>query len=87
MPPPSVLILSVLVLYQTMRELVNQIWTVQHFGDGKLAKYMRCLLKATLPMKHEIPLGLIGEISTMVKQLAGVSSQGKLFVLPTNYYL
>ncbi|KAI1165426.1 meiosis protein SPO22/ZIP4 like-domain-containing protein [Nemania serpens] len=60
-----------LVLYQTMRELVNQIWTVQHFGDGKLAKYMRCLLKATLPMKHEIPLGLIGEISTMVKQLAG----------------
>ncbi|KAI1112741.1 meiosis protein SPO22/ZIP4 like-domain-containing protein [Nemania sp. NC0429] len=59
-----------LVLYQTMRELVNQIWSVQHFGDEKLAKYIRCLLKATLPMKHEIPLSLVGEISTMVKQLA-----------------
>lgn len=63
-----------LVLYQTMRELVNQIWSVQHFGDEKLAKYMRCLLKATLPMKHEVPLSLIGEISAMVKQLAGSHS-------------
>lgn len=53
-----------------MRELVNQVWSVQHFGDEKLAKYMRCLLKATLPMKHEIPLSLIREISTMVKQSA-----------------
>ncbi|KAI3341252.1 meiosis protein SPO22/ZIP4 like-domain-containing protein [Ustulina deusta] len=58
------------VLYQTIRELVNQIWTLEHFGDEKLAKYMRCLLKATLPMEHKIPLNLIEEISTMVKELA-----------------
>ncbi|KAI1295094.1 meiosis protein SPO22/ZIP4 like-domain-containing protein [Xylaria venustula] len=59
------------VLYQTMRELVNQIWILEHFGDVKLAKYMRCLLKTTLSMEHKIPLNLIGEISTMVKELAG----------------
>ncbi|KAI1422777.1 meiosis protein SPO22/ZIP4 like-domain-containing protein [Xylaria sp. FL1777] len=58
------------VLYRTMRELVNQIWTLEQFGDEKLAKYMRCLLKATLSMEHKIPLNLIEEISTMVKELA-----------------
>ncbi|KAI0799498.1 meiosis protein SPO22/ZIP4 like-domain-containing protein [Xylaria sp. FL0064] len=58
------------VLYQTMRELINQIWGLEHFGDEKLAKYMRCLLKITLTMEHNIPLNLIGEISNMVKELA-----------------
>ncbi|RWA09852.1 hypothetical protein EKO27_g5250 [Xylaria grammica] len=53
-----------------MRELVNQMWTLEHFGGEKLAKYMRCLLKATLPMEHNISLNLIKEISTMVKQSA-----------------
>lgn len=32
---------------------------------------MRCLLKVTLPMQSEISLGLIGEISRMVTELAG----------------
>ncbi|KAI1153268.1 meiosis protein SPO22/ZIP4 like-domain-containing protein [Nemania diffusa] len=58
------------VLYQTMRELVNQIWTIENFGKEKLAKYMRCLLKCTLPMEPKIPLNLIEEISTRVKQLS-----------------
>ncbi|TGJ79299.1 hypothetical protein E0Z10_g9467 [Xylaria hypoxylon] len=53
-----------------MRELVNQIWNLEHFSDEKLAKYMRCLLKVTLPMEHKIPLNVIEEISTMVKELA-----------------
>ncbi|KAI0862583.1 meiosis protein SPO22/ZIP4 like-domain-containing protein [Xylaria cubensis] len=56
------------VLYQTMRELINQIWTLESFGHEKLAKYMRCLLKATLPMEHKIPLNLMEEISTMNKK-------------------
>ncbi|KAI3327671.1 SPO22-domain-containing protein [Xylariaceae sp. AK1471] len=55
------------VLYQTMRELVNQIWELEHFDTENLAKYMRCLLKATLPMEHKIPLHLIEEICTMIK--------------------
>ncbi|KAI0539329.1 meiosis protein SPO22/ZIP4 like-domain-containing protein [Xylaria digitata] len=58
------------VLYQILRELVNQIWNLEHFGDEKLAKYLRCLLKATLPMEHHIPLNLMEEISTMVKESA-----------------
>ncbi|KAI0454480.1 meiosis protein SPO22/ZIP4 like-domain-containing protein [Xylaria acuta] len=56
------------VLYQTMRELINQIWNLENFGNEKLAKYMRCLLKATLPMEHKIPLNLLKEISTMNKK-------------------
>ncbi|KAI1128228.1 meiosis protein SPO22/ZIP4 like-domain-containing protein [Nemania abortiva] len=58
------------VLYQTMRELINQIWSLENFGKEKLAKYMRCLLKITLPMEHQLPFNLIEEISTMIKQLA-----------------
>ncbi|KAI1745555.1 hypothetical protein F4680DRAFT_106193 [Xylaria scruposa] len=53
-----------------MRELINQIWTLEKSGIEKLAKYMRCLLKVTLPMEHKIPLNLMEEISAMVKQLA-----------------
>ncbi|KAI1751205.1 meiosis protein SPO22/ZIP4 like-domain-containing protein [Xylaria castorea] len=56
------------VLYQTMRELINQIWTLENFGHEKLARYMRCLLKATLPMEHKIPLNLMKEISAMNKK-------------------
>ncbi|KAI0205435.1 SPO22-domain-containing protein [Astrocystis sublimbata] len=52
------------VLYQTMRDLINQIWALENFGNEKLAKYMRCLLKVTLPMEHGIPLNLIDEISS-----------------------
>ncbi|KAI0194684.1 meiosis protein SPO22/ZIP4 like-domain-containing protein, partial [Xylaria flabelliformis] len=66
--PPLIIVNSILVLYQTMRELINQIWTLESFGHEKLAKYMRCLLKATLPMEHKIPLNLIEEISTMNKK-------------------
>lgn len=67
-----ILICDVAVLYQSLRELINQIWALEHFGNEKLSKYMRCLLKVTLPMQSEISLGLIGEISRMVTELAGV---------------
>ncbi|KAJ3573769.1 hypothetical protein NPX13_g4582 [Xylaria arbuscula] len=64
------------VLYQIMREIVNQIWKLEHFDDRKLAKYMRCLLKATLHMEHQIPLTFIAEVSAMIKELA---SKNKAF--------
>ncbi|KAJ8131120.1 hypothetical protein O1611_g2505 [Lasiodiplodia mahajangana] len=57
-------------LYQTMRELVNQIWALENFGQEKLAKYMRCLLKITLPMEYRLSLNLIEEITTIIKQSA-----------------
>ncbi|KAI1431325.1 meiosis protein SPO22/ZIP4 like-domain-containing protein [Xylaria sp. CBS 124048] len=59
------------VLYQTLREIINQIWALENFDFEKLAKYMRCLLKVTLPMEHKLPLNLIEEICTNVKELAG----------------
>ncbi|KAI2642013.1 hypothetical protein GGS21DRAFT_286435 [Xylaria nigripes] len=64
------------VLYQTLRELINQIWALERFDSEKLAKYMRCLLKVTLPMEHTIPLNLIEEICINVKEL---SSNDKCF--------
>jgi hypothetical protein len=56
-----------------MRELATQIWALEQCDTQVLAKYLRCMLKATLPMDHKIALGVIKEISMMVKQLASVS--------------
>ncbi|KAI1330714.1 SPO22-domain-containing protein [Xylariaceae sp. FL0255] len=64
------------VVYQTMRELINQIWALEKFDSAKLGKYMKCLLKVTLTMEHHISLNLIEEICSTVKQLA---SKNKYF--------
>ncbi|KAI0601756.1 meiosis protein SPO22/ZIP4 like-domain-containing protein [Biscogniauxia sp. FL1348] len=56
------------VLHTTLRKLINYIWELEHFDHDKLAKYMRCLLKATLPLEPEVPLRVIEEICDMVKQ-------------------
>ena len=67
------LIVRFLVLYNTLRKLVNCIWDLDHFEHAKLAKYMRCLLKATLPLEPEVPLRVIEETCNMVKQTVEVS--------------
>ncbi|KAI0395928.1 meiosis protein SPO22/ZIP4 like-domain-containing protein [Xylariaceae sp. FL0594] len=63
------------VLHQTMRELVTQIYALEQFDIHVLAKYLRCLLKATLPTDHKISLDLIKEIGIMVKHGANAKRQ------------
>ncbi|KAI1084000.1 meiosis protein SPO22/ZIP4 like-domain-containing protein [Whalleya microplaca] len=59
------------VLYTTLRKIINEIHSLDHFDLEKLAKYMRCLLKATLSSEPEYPLKIIEETSTLVKQQIG----------------
>ncbi|KAI1809954.1 meiosis protein SPO22/ZIP4 like-domain-containing protein [Poronia punctata] len=56
------------VLYRTIRELVTQIWEVGGFDGAALAKYLRCLIKATLPMENEVALDLVKKICDMVEK-------------------
>ncbi|KAI0020392.1 meiosis protein SPO22/ZIP4 like-domain-containing protein [Xylariomycetidae sp. FL0641] len=58
------------VLYQTLRKVVNCIWRLERFDTEKLAKYMRCLLKVTIPLEPELGLKVMEEINSVVKQSA-----------------
>jgi hypothetical protein len=69
------LILRRAVLYATLRKIINAIWKLEHFDTEKLAKYLRCLLQATLSLDAEQPLKVIEEICEVVKQHDGVGGQ------------
>ncbi|KAI0008433.1 meiosis protein SPO22/ZIP4 like-domain-containing protein [Xylariaceae sp. FL0662B] len=53
------------VLYTTLRKIINEVYSLDHFNLEKLAKYMRCLLKATLSSEPEYPLKIIEETSKL----------------------
>lgn len=59
------------VLYSTLRKIINQIFSLEHFDNEKLAKYLRCLLRATLASEPEYPLKIMEDICRLVKQCAG----------------
>lgn len=65
------------VLYSTLRKIINYIFSLERFDNEKLAKYLRCLLKATLASEPEFPLKIMDDICRLVKQCAGVSSHWK----------
>ncbi|KAI8961072.1 SPO22-domain-containing protein [Daldinia sp. FL1419] len=58
------------VLYSALRKIVNQIFSLERFNNEKLAKYLRCLLKATLASEPEHPLSIMEDICRLVKQCA-----------------
>ncbi|KAI1381648.1 hypothetical protein F4677DRAFT_440862 [Hypoxylon crocopeplum] len=59
------------ILYSTLRKIVNYIFSLEKFDNEKLAKYLRCLLKATLASEPELPLKVMEDICNIVKQFAG----------------
>ncbi|RYP44678.1 hypothetical protein DL768_008881 [Monosporascus sp. mg162] len=66
----TLLVFDFEVLYSTLRIIVNQIWALERFDHAKTAKYMRCLLQATLSGPPETSLNVIEEICSAVKQEA-----------------
>ncbi|KAI2473487.1 meiosis protein SPO22/ZIP4 like-domain-containing protein [Annulohypoxylon bovei var. microspora] len=58
------------VLYSTLRKIINHIFSLERFDNEKLAKYLRCLLKATLASEPEFPLRIMDDICRLVKQCA-----------------
>ncbi|RYP22519.1 hypothetical protein DL765_001577 [Monosporascus sp. GIB2] len=66
----TLLVFDFEVLYSTLRIIVNQIWALEVFDHAKTAKYMRCLLQATLSGPPEMSLNVMEEICSAVKQEA-----------------
>lgn len=65
-------------LYATMRIIINEIWTLENFTVEKLAKYMRCLFQATLPLDDGLALGLMDEFCEWTCEASKVSSFGQV---------
>ncbi|RYP55629.1 hypothetical protein DL769_010097 [Monosporascus sp. CRB-8-3] len=70
----TLLVFDFEVLYSTLRIIVNQIWALELFDYAKTAKYMRCLLQATLSGPPETSLNVMEEICSAVKQEAGAQA-------------
>ncbi|KAI0182027.1 hypothetical protein GGR52DRAFT_584449 [Hypoxylon sp. FL1284] len=59
------------ILHVTLRKIINHIFSLEQFDNEKLAKYLRCLLKATLSSEPEVPLKVMEDICKLVKECAG----------------
>jgi hypothetical protein len=61
-------------VYGTLRQIIDQLWTLDALDVVKLARYMRCLLQVTLPFDDGLALGLVGEYCVIIQESADVSS-------------
>ena len=64
---------AIVVLYSTMRKLVNEVWALETFDAVKLAKYTRCLFQATLPLDDALAMNLLEESCRKAGELGEVS--------------
>lgn len=55
-----------------MRVVINEIWALEQFAVEKLAKYMRCLFQATLPLDDDLGLGLMEEFCEWTSEASKV---------------
>jgi len=67
----------ILVLYSTMRKIINEIWGLEKFDAVKLAKYTRCLFQATLPLDDALAMKLLDEACSKARELHEVSDHSR----------
>ncbi|KAF3349397.1 Oxalate decarboxylase oxdD [Verticillium dahliae VDG2] len=48
-------------LYSALRQIINEIWNLERFDPTRLAKYMRCLFQAVLPLESELGRQILQE--------------------------
>lgn len=53
--------LTILVLFTTLRLIINQIHAIAPFNSTRLSKYIRCLFQAILPLDVPLALQLIDQ--------------------------
>lgn len=61
------------VMFTTMRLIVNQIFRIDDFDCEKLAKYIRCMFQATLPLDDSLAFQLLKEALHIAGQSSGKS--------------
>ncbi|KAM0660960.1 hypothetical protein ACHAPH_003248 [Verticillium nonalfalfae] len=48
-------------LYSALRQIINEIWNLERFDPATLAKYIRCLFQAVLPLESELGRQILQE--------------------------
>ncbi len=56
-----------------MRKIINALWELEDFEPTKLAKYVRLLFQATLPLRDDLALQLIQEVCDQALEASTVS--------------
>ncbi|XP_044723905.1 meiosis protein SPO22/ZIP4 like domain-containing protein [Hirsutella rhossiliensis] len=56
------------VMYATMRLIINEIYELQDFDGEKLAKYIRCMVQAMLPLDDALALQLIDQALQIARE-------------------
>ncbi|KJZ71961.1 hypothetical protein HIM_08641 [Hirsutella minnesotensis 3608] len=56
------------VMYATMKLIINEIFELEDFDGAKLAKYMRCLVQATLPLDDCLALQLLDQAQQIARE-------------------
>lgn len=55
-------------MYATMRLIVNEIYELQDFDGEKLAKYIRCMVQAVLPLDDTLALQLVDQALQIARE-------------------
>ncbi|KAM0352642.1 hypothetical protein ACHAP4_008790 [Fusarium culmorum] len=56
------------VVYGTMRLIINEIYLLEGFDNERLAKYIRCLFKAILPLDDRLALQVIEQAVKVARE-------------------
>ncbi|KAJ6439499.1 TPR-like protein [Purpureocillium lavendulum] len=59
-----------IVLYAAMRLIVNEIFELENFDGPRLAKYMRCIFQAVLPLDDGLALQLLDQALQLAREAA-----------------
>lgn len=59
------------VVYSTMRLIINEIFLLEQFDNQRLAKYIRCMFQAILPLNDNLAL----QVAEQAVQIAREGSQ------------
>ncbi|KPM36312.1 hypothetical protein AK830_g10246 [Neonectria ditissima] len=56
------------VLYATMRLIINQIFELEDFDNQRLAKYIRCMFQAILPLDDNLALEVVDQALQVARE-------------------
>lgn len=67
-PPDVVVVLTRPVVYATIRLIINEIFELEKFDNEKLAKYIRCMFQAILPLDDTLALQLLDQALQITRE-------------------
>ncbi|KAF5630454.1 transcription factor [Fusarium tjaetaba] len=56
------------VVYGTMRLIINEIFLLEQFDNQQLAKYMRCMFQAILPLDDNLAFQVVGQAVQIARE-------------------